>query len=214
MPTEARPTEGVDGRSARASRTRHAVVAALLALLEDGDLRPTARRVAERAGVSLRSVYVHFDDLEDLFCSVAEQEFTKISALVHPLPTVGPVEVRIEAFVDQRVRVLETGAAVRRAAIVHAPFSPTLARVLEMARHAGRIEAERVFQTELDVRSPAEQRELLAALATIASGGTWDSLRRVEGLDVRAASDVLVRMLRAVLDHSESGRASPGPQQS
>ena len=43
----------LDGRLARSARTRHAVVDALLDLLGEGDLRPTAARIAERAGVSL-----------------------------------------------------------------------------------------------------------------------------------------------------------------
>src|ERR1044072_5768679 len=69
------PEAATDGRSARAARTRDAVVEALLSLLDEGNLRPTARQVAERAGVSLRSVYVHFDDLEDLFTAAAHRFF-------------------------------------------------------------------------------------------------------------------------------------------
>ena len=38
-----------DGRAARAARTRAAIVDALLALLEEGDLQPTANRIADRA---------------------------------------------------------------------------------------------------------------------------------------------------------------------
>ena len=57
----------VDGRAARALRTRNRVVDALLDLIDEGDLRPPAADVARRAGVSLRSVYQHFDDLETLF---------------------------------------------------------------------------------------------------------------------------------------------------
>ena len=45
----------VDGRLGRGTRARTAVVDALLDLIEEGDLRPTAPRIAERAGVSLRS---------------------------------------------------------------------------------------------------------------------------------------------------------------
>src|SRR3989304_5263636 len=60
-----------DGRSARAARTRDAVVEALLTLIEEGDLRPTAQRVAEHARVSLRSVFQHFRDLESLFAAAA-----------------------------------------------------------------------------------------------------------------------------------------------
>ena len=60
---EAPPT---DGRTLRSLRTREAIVDATIGLLEDGDLRPTAPRVAERASVSVRSVFQHFDDLETL----------------------------------------------------------------------------------------------------------------------------------------------------
>ena len=56
-----------DGRTVRAERTREAVVTALLALLEEGELSPTAERVAERAHVSERSIFQHFGDREALF---------------------------------------------------------------------------------------------------------------------------------------------------
>ena len=67
----ARPGDRVRGLDRRAphpaARTRTAVVDALLTLNARGHLRPTARDIAAEAGVSLRSVYVHFDDLEALF---------------------------------------------------------------------------------------------------------------------------------------------------
>jgi TetR/AcrR family transcriptional regulator of autoinduction and epiphytic fitness len=201
----------VDGRSARATRTRDAVVAALLALLEQGDLRPTARRVAERAGVSLRSVYVHFDDLEDLFCAAARLQFARIADLVEPLPSDGPLDARLDAFVQQRARVFETGDAVRRAAALQAPFSPTLARVLEMGRRAGRAEIAGVFAPERGRHDRDERHLLLAALGTTAGAATWEGLRRGERLEVDAARDVMRRMLRALLepDHPGAGRSRP-----
>ena len=36
---------------------------ALLDLLEAGEMRPTAAQIAQRAGVSLRSVFQHFESL-------------------------------------------------------------------------------------------------------------------------------------------------------
>ena len=65
--SRAAAASSADGRLTRAARTRTAVVDALLTLNERGELRPTARDIAAEAGVSLRSVYVHFDDLEALF---------------------------------------------------------------------------------------------------------------------------------------------------
>jgi TetR/AcrR family transcriptional regulator of autoinduction and epiphytic fitness len=202
MVTEA----AADGRAARATRTREAVVEALLDLLEAGGLRPTAREIAARAGVSLRSVYVHFDDLEDLFCAAARLQFAKMADLIQPLPVGGTLDARLDAFVDQRARVLEAGVGVRRAAMLQAPFSPTLARVIETSRRAGRAEVERVFGLELDRHDSEERRTLVAALSTMAGAVTWDSLRTVEGLDRDTARDLTRRMLRALLESDRPGR--------
>jgi hypothetical protein len=65
----------VDGRFARSARTRLAIVDALRALNQAGDVRPTAARVAERAGVSLRTVWQHFDDLESLLLEAGQRDF-------------------------------------------------------------------------------------------------------------------------------------------
>jgi AcrR family transcriptional regulator len=64
----------VDGRIARGLRTRRRVAEALVALLEDGNADPTAKQIASRAGVSLRLVFHHFDDLDDLYRSVAAMQ--------------------------------------------------------------------------------------------------------------------------------------------
>src|SRR3954470_19450239 len=92
----------LDGRAARSARTRDAVVRALLDLIAEGELRPTAGRIAERAGISLRSVYVHFDDLDDLFVAAAREQRGRVSALVRALPERGPFEDRLPALVAPR----------------------------------------------------------------------------------------------------------------
>ena len=50
----ATPPPRVDGRTARSERTRTAIVDAHLQLIREGDLRPTAEKIAKQAGVSLR----------------------------------------------------------------------------------------------------------------------------------------------------------------
>src|SRR4051794_41945585 len=68
-------TAAQDGRVARSARTKLAIVDALRSLHHDGDLRPTATRVADRAGVSLRTVWQHFDDLEALLVEAGRRDF-------------------------------------------------------------------------------------------------------------------------------------------
>src|SRR4029450_8701570 len=70
-----------DGRLARGERARAAIVDALLVLIESGELRPSAARIAQRAGVSLRSVFQHFSDVESLFAAAASRQTERLSPL-------------------------------------------------------------------------------------------------------------------------------------
>src|SRR3954467_9783140 len=110
------PTAAQPARSARSEPARAWVVEALLDLLRAGNLRPTAKEIAERAGTSLRSVYVHFDDLEDLFTAAAGRAIGRISGLMEVIPSTGSLDERLDAFVAQRARVYEGLGEVRHAA--------------------------------------------------------------------------------------------------
>ncbi|MGH9015153.1 MAG: TetR/AcrR family transcriptional regulator [Acidimicrobiia bacterium] len=192
-------TSLTDGRSARAARTREAVVEALLELIDKGNPRPTAREIADQAGVSLRSVYVHFDDLEDLFTAAAQKWFQRMTKLFRPLPTEGPLAERLEAFVAQRCRLLEVNAPVRQAALLQEPFSPTLATVLQLGRKAARDQLELVFAPELGPERGAARQRLLAALDVVAGTATWDTLRQHNDLSAEAARRVVAEMLTRLL---------------
>src|ERR1700688_704674 len=134
-----------DGRLKRSERARAAVAGAFLDLLNEGDLRPSAGRVARRAGFSPRLVFHHFADLESLFAAAADLQTARLSGLIRPIPAgLGSTE-RITRFVAQRARLMEAISPVRRAAILQEPFSAEIARRLDRARRLARIENGRVF---------------------------------------------------------------------
>jgi len=191
----------VDGRNLRAERTRAALATAYLDLLTEGDLRPTAERIAERAGVSPRSVFKHFPDREALFAAASEIQERRVRELVGdpPEPT-GPLDERLDAFVDQRARFHEFVAPVRRSALLTEPFSPVIAEKLKMARAAGAAHVDQVFAPELERLSGPERDDLRAALCAIAAWPTWESLRRHQGLTPGRARTILRHMLAAQLD--------------
>jgi TetR/AcrR family transcriptional regulator, regulator of autoinduction and epiphytic fitness len=193
----AQPT--LDGRSARAARTRDAVVRALLGLIADGDLRPTAGRIAERAGISLRSVYVHFDDLDDLFVAASHEQRARVAGLVRALPTDGPFADRLTAFVEQRTRVLEAIAPVAKATALQEPCSPALATASRRARRQGRAELQRVFASELDGFDPAAREQTLDACDALTSSEAWDHLRVRRGLAPNAAAATVHAALHRLL---------------
>jgi TetR/AcrR family transcriptional regulator, regulator of autoinduction and epiphytic fitness len=192
-------TSLTDGRSARAARTRDAVVDALLSLLDDGNLRPTAREVAQRAGVSLRSVYVHFDDLDDLFTAAAHQHFERVRDLIERIPDDGPLETRLDLFTRQRARIHEASAQVRRAAVLQEPFSHALAEVLSLARKLSRAEIELVFGEEISRREGGDRTRVVVELDMLSSAATWEALRLQYDRSADEAREIVADLLRACL---------------
>lgn len=189
----------VDGRRARSVKTREAIVDAAIALLDAGDLKPTAAAVATRAGLSVRSVFQHFVDLEDLFLAVSDRQTNRVGALYTGTNYEGDLAARIEVFVNYRAGLYETIAPIRRAAMLHEPFSRVVASRLELARMLHRLDIERAFGPELDAARAAGDTELPGVLAAMCSFVTWDEMRRFAGLDVEAATAALRRTVTALL---------------
>ena len=189
----------LDGRLARSARTRHAVVDALLDLLNEGDLRPTAARIAERAGVSLRIVFHHFDDLEAIYSELADRQAERVKPLTTPIVVALPLARRIDQFVAQRGRLLETLSPVRRAAILMEPFRPALAKRLKHARDLTRSAAIAAFAPELSKLTADSKRATIAALDVVTSWVAWEQLRRHQGLSETEARGVMATAIRALL---------------
>lgn len=205
---DGKPLARVDGRLARSERSRRAVVGALLDLFEAGELRPTAAEIAQRAGVSLRSVFQHFESLETLFAAAADLQMERLAPLLIPIPTGGSFPGRLAMFVTRRARVLEAVAPVRRASLRMEPFSKEVRTRLETARARGRREVERVFAPELAELPASERRDAAAALGAAASWSTWEHLRRHQGMSVERARKVMARMLATSLGRAVGGAAA------
>ena len=188
----------MDGRAARAARTRAAIVDALLSLLEEGDLQPTANRIAERAGISLRLIYHHFGDLESLFRDAATRQAGRLAALADPVDPDQPLDDRITQFCASRARVLEWMTPVRRASLLQEPFSEELTRAKIAYMRAGDSSVRELFRPELAALGPADRAEVEAALCAVASWSTWDTLR-TSGHDEAASLAAVVRTFRALL---------------
>jgi TetR/AcrR family transcriptional regulator of autoinduction and epiphytic fitness len=189
----------LDGRLARSARTRHAVVAALLELLDEGDLRPTAARIAERAGVSLRLVFHHFDDLEAIYSEVADRQAERVKPLTAPISIGLPFARRVEKFARQRGRLLETLSPVRRSAVLMEPFRPALAKRLKHARDLMRAATIAAFAPELAKFAADEKGAAVAALELVTSWVGWEQMRRHQGLSEAEARGVMASSIRALL---------------
>jgi TetR/AcrR family transcriptional regulator of autoinduction and epiphytic fitness len=198
-PMEAGTTGPKDGRTVRAERTRQALVDALFGLLEDGELRPTAERIAERAGVSERSVFQHFPDREALFEAVSHQQYERVVKEVEPVDASRPLDERLDAFVAQRARLFEQVSPVVRAGRLFEHESDVAAGWLTTGRQAAANEVERVFRRELQRAETGERAVLLAALVSGASWAAWEGYRAHQRLGVERAQAAMRRTLAALL---------------
>ena len=192
----------IDGRNARAERTRAALARAYLDLLTEGDLRPTAERIATRAGVSPRSVFKHFPDREDLFAEASRIQETRIRELAQEPPDPSaPLHERIDRFVEQRAEMCEFVSPVRRAALLSEPFSDVVAERLAFARGLAAEQVKRCFAPEIDAAGESGD-DLLQALIAIASWSTWEALRAHQRLPYARSLRTIRTMLLALLENN------------
>jgi len=191
--------EPADGRAARSHRTRRAIVDAMRALHAEGELRPTVPRIAERAGVSLRTVWQQFADREALLVEAVRRDREIQRSLVKRIDPAQPLAVRVEAFTSQRARVLEEMTPTWRAARVEQPFSEEL-QIDRRRRNAGsRAEVELVFASEL-AQLPGQRRDqLVDALHAVSLWSFWETLRTDLGLSPLAAKEILSRIFTSLL---------------
>ncbi|EFQ84540.1 hypothetical protein HMPREF0063_10392 [Aeromicrobium marinum DSM 15272] len=188
-----------DGRVARRERTRQRVVDAHTELLREGVLRPTAAHIAERAGVSVRTLWTVFGDMEALFGATTDFWFASDDALSRRTDLEADLPHRIAGFCDERVRRLENISPAARAAVLLEPVSPALRA--SRRRHAQRVveHVEEVFAPELRAAG-AEREELRWSLVAAASWNVWSLLRDDFGHSLEEASVVMRRTLTALLD--------------
>ena len=170
---------------------------AVLTLIAEGHPRPSTAEIAERSGVSVRSVFRHFDDLDSLATLAVSRQVERILPLLDlgPLP-VGRAE-RIELLVSRRAELFEQIGAIRRVGEQLASTSDVLRDHLEQSRRWMRDQVAAVFAPELDIAAAPDA--LLDALEAVSSWPLWVQLREEQGHPVARASARMQDLLDAVL---------------
>jgi AcrR family transcriptional regulator len=192
------PVAGAEPRSPRAERARASIAEALLSLIEEGDLQPTANRIAERAGISLRLIYHHFGDLESLYQEASRIQLERLLERFVPVPPDLPYDERLAAFADQRARIYEWQTPVRRSAMISEHGSRTLQEARSWGTSAAHHELQRTFATEI-TRIPDDERAItLDALAMVTGWPAWDELR-TSGRSIEAATAAMSHAITVLL---------------
>lgn len=177
-----------DGRTLRAVRSRNSIIDAMYALIEEGVMRPTAKQVAEKAGVGIRTVFRHFDDMQGLQVEVARRVAEEAGAVFLAGKPEGDFERRCRDLVACRVAFFEKLGPFKRSEMSYRWMSPYLqkahARLVVTLR-------EDLFRWLPELAQADEA--LVSALDMLMCFEAWNRLRTDQGLDVVAATAVLER---------------------
>jgi AcrR family transcriptional regulator len=177
-----------DGRRLRRDRNREAVVAALLELYREGITNPSADEIAGRAGISARSLFRYFDDVDALVRTAIARQQEHLAPLYSlDVAPDTPLAPRVVGFVTVRVRLLEAMGAVGLVARRLAPDQPMIAAELRRIRATLRMQVAEVFAPELAARPATDAATTLAALDVVTSWEAYRLLRDDQQLSQRAA---------------------------
>ena len=183
-----------DGRVQRSARSRARIAEALLELVQEGEPRPTGEQVAARAGVGLRTVFRHFEDMESLHAEVHRRVEALIRPLVETPPSGHTLEERLQGLLQQRAAAFERMAPFKRAGEIERWHSPFLQR-----RHTDMVRGLRAnlrrALPEIDT-APAPLRQ---AVELLLSYEAWQRLRHDQGLGKERAQEVLRDSVLALL---------------
>ena len=189
-----------DGRRARRDRNREAVVDAYLDLVREGDLHPNVADVAERSGVSHRSVFRYFADKDELARTAVQRQMAWASSLAAiPVAATAPLDDRIAALVEQRAEMFDRIGAVGRLSRALAGRQPIIAEQLELSRRFFRKQVKVLFERELTALGEPDSGEALGAIDVLCSFESYDLLRRDQGMSQARAKRTMARAVRASL---------------
>lgn len=166
----------------------------MLDLVGAGDVQPSAAKVAEAAGVGLRTVFRHFDDMETLYREMSEAVEIKVLPLVLTPFAATDWRDKVREMAGRRAVIFEAILPYRISASLKRFQSSFLMhdyqRMLRMER--GTIDA--VLPAAL-LADPLRLNMLYAAL----SFQCWRGLRHDQELSLDTARGVFAALTEAVL---------------
>lgn len=162
-----------DGRRERGERNKEAVVTALLALYDGGEIEPSAARIAEIAGVSERSVFRYFLDKDDLAATAMNVQMERVRHLYDGLSVDGGFDERLDAILDHRRRLFDAVRGMVNASAVLEHRSEIVRQAVEQRRAFLRAQAIDQFRPELstvnDQRTAARALDIALSLETLST---------------------------------------------
>lgn len=191
--------EVTDGRVAIGVRNHEKIIEALIELVTEGKAG-TIDEIVERSGVARRSIFRHFTDQSDLLLAAMRSVLAKttpVSILVDP--GVGPLDRRIESFVEARLRTLAVWHPFRSGANARLVELDAVKSGLRVTTELLRDQISRHFANELGTVAAADVENVIDAIFIVASYESYDISIRQLGRSVDTVRASWQRSMRHLL---------------
>ncbi|MGZ5778714.1 MAG: TetR/AcrR family transcriptional regulator [Croceibacterium sp.] len=180
-------------------RTKQLIIEAYLALLREDPQVPTAARIAERAGYSVRSVFERFPDLHALRVAATDYAFAQGNAQAAPRDLDGDRQARLKAHVETRGWICEQWLPLWRALNANKGDSVELKSRVDLVRQAVLKRIELMYPSELATLAEVERRQVLIAIEALIDFESWARMREYHGLAFAEACQVWIQAIDHLL---------------
>lgn len=188
-----------DGRRARGDANRARIIQAMVELVVAGDPDPNADAVAEKAGLSVRTVFRHFEDKDAIFHAIDDL----LVAAYQPLLT-APYrsenwKVQLFELIARRCTINEAAAVFRISAVMERYRSQFIAAKYRRLHAGEKRMLDAVLPPQLQTSTKAGRAILIAC-----SFDTWRLLRQDEELSPEDTLATIRQLVEDILVQAEA----------
>ncbi len=187
-------TAETDGRRLRADESRRRIAQAMLDLVREGEVTPSAETVAERAGVGRRTVFRLFNDMEGVYREMHAIMVARLAPMFAAPFDGATWRERLDEVIERRAHMFEEMLPIKSAADAHRYRSAFLQN-----EHKKLTRLQRQTMLAVLPESITSQTERVEALDLTLSFEVWRRLRQEQRLPPRQAAAVLRRIVRALM---------------
>jgi AcrR family transcriptional regulator len=196
--TAARTAEEADGRKHRSQKSQMLIVNAMLELVAQGNLEPSADQIADIAKVGRRSVFRHFSDMDSLYREMADSIAATMESIVQQPFVAVDWRGQVLELVDRRAMAFEKMKPFLFAAQRHRHRSRFL-----KSSHAQFVEMLRRILLGILPKDVARDTALVEALDMLLSFESWNRLREDQGLNIVKSKRVLKQAIESLLNGNQ-----------
>ena len=177
------------------------MIDAVFSLVAEGKIPPGVDDVAERAGISVSSVFRNFDGLADLQRRALEEFHPRFAHLFAVEDADAPRAERIRSHVRARVELIGVASGLLRIARSRALDHETLVEGIANVRYQFAAQTKQRFAADLDQLTPTQAANLLALIDATTSPEAFDVMSSAHARSARQITTTWNTALEALISH-------------